>query len=90
MLYQARNKYEQRLRYKLKKLKKIVTFDILNNISENITKVQLTDSLGNANHAVSVVEKWIFDSNYENILAVDYKKINVTCFVLMKINTLQY
>ena len=30
-------------------------FDILNDISENITLVQLMESLGNVNHAISIV-----------------------------------
>ena len=30
-------------------------FDILNEISENVTLVQLMDSLGNVNHAISIV-----------------------------------
>ena len=35
----------------------------MNSISEYVTLVQLMDSVGNVNHAVSVVGKWIFDSN---------------------------
>ena len=38
-------------------------FDIMNDISENITLVQLMDSFGNVNHAVSIVLYWIFESN---------------------------
>ena len=30
--------------------------------------VQLMDSLGNVNHAISVFGNWIFDSNYEKAL----------------------
>ena len=48
------------------KWKKLVTFDVMNNISEHVTLVQLMFSLGNVNHALSVVGKWILDSNYEN------------------------
>ena len=40
-------------------------FDILNDISEDVTLVQLMDSLGNANHDISVVGYWILDSNYK-------------------------
>ena len=39
-------------------------YDIFNDITANITLVQLMDSLGNVNHAISVVGSWIFDSNY--------------------------
>ena len=34
------------------------TFDILNDISENVTLVQLMDSLGNVNHAIIIVGHW--------------------------------
>ena len=34
------------------------TFDILNDISENVTLVQLIDSLGNVNHAIIIVGHW--------------------------------
>ena len=40
-------------------------YKILEVISENFTLVQLMDSLGNVNYAISVVGKWIFDSNYK-------------------------
>ena len=48
---------EQRLYYKLETWKKMGTFDITNNISEHVKFVQLMDSLGTFNHAVSVVGK---------------------------------
>ena len=38
--------------------------DILNDISKNFTLVQLMNSLGNVNHAISIVGYWIFDFNY--------------------------
>ena len=58
------HKGEHHLRYNLKKWKKEGVFDILNNISENITLLQLMDTLGNVNHDISIVGYWIFDSNY--------------------------
>ena len=54
--------------YILSKYKKKVSYDILADISEHVTLVQLMDSLGNVNHAISVVEYWIFDSNYKKHL----------------------
>ena len=48
--------------------KKNDDFDILNNISEYVTLVQLMDSLGNLNYAISIVGHWIFDSNYKKAL----------------------
>ena len=48
-----RIKGEQNLKYILTIQKKIDAFDILNDISENVTLVQLIDSLVNVNHAIS-------------------------------------
>ena len=44
--------------------------DILNDIGENVTLVQLMDSLGNGNHDISIVGYCIFDSNYEKVLCL--------------------
>ena len=41
--------------YNLKKWVKKGTFDILNDISENFTLVKLMETLGNVNHAISIV-----------------------------------
>ena len=47
-------KGEQNLQYNLKIWKKNNDVDILNNISEDVTLIQLMESLGNVNHAISV------------------------------------
>ena len=52
------------------------TFGILNNINENITLVQPVDLLVNVNLALSVVGKWIFDSNYEKALPLSIELFN--------------
>ena len=70
---------DQNLRYKLEQWKKIDTFDILNNISNYVTLVQLMYSVGNFNHTVSVVVKWIFDSNYEKSLPLNIDSLNLIC-----------
>ena len=57
MLEKERNFGEKRLHYKLKTWKIMGTFDIMNNISEYISLVQVIDSFDNANHSVSVVGK---------------------------------
>ena len=46
------------------KYKQTGYYNILKDISENVTLVQLMDSLGNVNHDISVVGYWIFESNY--------------------------
>ena len=82
------NKGDHSLCNKLKKSRKLVTFDILNNISDHVTLVKLMDSLGNINHAVSVVGKFIFDSNYEKALPLTIESLNFFP-VLMKIKPSQ-
>ena len=61
-------KIEQIPQYNLTTWKKNDAFDILNDISEDVTLVQLTDSLVYVNHAISILGNWIFDSNYEKSL----------------------
>ena len=48
-------KGEPKMHYILVKYKKKQSYDILKGISENITLVQVMDSLENVNHAISVV-----------------------------------
>ena len=50
-----RNVGEARVKYNLIKYKKMHEYKILEDISENVTLVQLMDSLGNVNHTISVV-----------------------------------
>ena len=47
------------------------SYDILTDMSENVTLVQLMDYLGNLNHATSVVGYWIFESNYKRALVLN-------------------
>ena len=51
-------KGEQNLRYNLTIWSENNAFDILNDIREDVTLVQLMDSLGNVNHAVIIVRHW--------------------------------
>ena len=48
-------KGENKLRYNLSIWKKQFAFGILNGISKYVTLVQLMDSLGNINYAISIV-----------------------------------
>ena len=64
MKYMAHNKDGQRIHYNIKNWKKKGRFDIIQDISENINLVHFMDTVGNVNHAVSIVGHWIFDSNY--------------------------
>ena len=57
----------------------MMLFYILNEISEDITLVQLMDSLGNVNHAISVVGNWIFDYNYKKSLFLKQELLDLIC-----------
>ena len=59
---------EYHLKYNPKKWKNMGVFDILNDISENVTLVKLMNTLGNLNRAINIVGYWIFDSNYKKPL----------------------
>ena len=54
-------------------------YKILEDISENVTLVQLMGSLGNVNHDISVVGNWIFDSNYEKVLVLNRASLDMIC-----------
>ena len=41
-------------------------FDILNDINNDVTLMQLMETQINVNHAIIIVRSWIFDSNHEN------------------------
>ena len=59
------------------KYKKMGEYNILEDFSENVTLVQLMDSLGNVNHAISDVGSWIFDSNYERALVLNKASLDM-------------
>ena len=68
MLGSAQNKVEKYLRYEIKQWKIKGSYDIINDFRENITLVKLMEKIGNMNHAVRIVGKRIFDSNYKKDL----------------------
>ena len=61
------------------KYKKMGEYKILEDISANFTLVQLMDSLGNVNHAISVVGSWIFYSNNERALVLNRSSLDMIC-----------
>ena len=65
MKNKLRHKGEHHLRYNLIIWKNKGDFNILDEISENVTLVQLMDTLLNVNHSISIVRSCIFDSDYE-------------------------
>ena len=54
-------------------------YDILTDMSEHVTLVQLMDYLVNVNHAISVVGYWIFDSNYEKVIVLNRELLDMIC-----------
>ena len=54
-------------------------YKILEDISANITLLQFMDSLGNVNHAISVVGSLIFDSKYERALVLNRSSLDMIC-----------
>ena len=68
MKHIRRRKVEQNLQYNMMIRNKNDDFDILNHIIEDVTFLQLMDSLGNVNHAINKLGRWIFYSNYEKEL----------------------
>ena len=55
------------------------SYDILKEITEHVTLVQLMNYLGNVNHAISVVRYWIFDSNYKKLLVLNRESLDMIC-----------
>ena len=70
---------ERHLRYNLKVWHKTDDYDILNNISEYVTLVQLMDSLVNVNCAIIIVGYGVFYSIYEKSLCLTQESLYVIC-----------
>ena len=79
MLSNRINKGEARVHYQLIKYRLMGEYKILEDISANVTLVQFRGSLGNVNHAISVVVNWIFDSNYERALVLNRSSLDIIC-----------
>ena len=72
-------KGEQKVYYSMSNNKMRDYFYLLTYISEHVTLVQLMDSLGNANHYISVPGYWIFNSDYENALVLNRESLETIC-----------
>ena len=68
MLDKEKKIVNQRLRLNIIQWKNQGIFYSLNYISDHVTLFQLIDSIVNVNHAVSIVGKWVFDSNFNKYL----------------------
>ena len=72
-------KGELKVNYSLMKYKQTGSYDIMRDISENVTLFQLIDLLVNVNHYISVVGYWIFDSKYEKALVLNRASLDMIC-----------
>ena len=72
------------------KYKKMGDYKFFEDISANVTLVQLMDSLENVNHAISVVGSWIFQSNYERALVLNKASLDMIFAHLLVKNKLLY
>ena len=72
-------KGKQNLQYNLTIWKKNDDFYILNYISEDVTLVQLIDSLGNVKSDNIIVVYWVFDYNYEKALFLTQELLDIIC-----------
>ena len=72
-------KAKPRVYYSLRKYKKKGSYDILIYISEHVTLLQLTDSLGNVNNDISAIGYCIFDSSYDKSLVLNRESLDIIC-----------
>ena len=79
MIYRVINGGEHSLYCKITQWKKKGSFDIHHDTSKNANLVQLMDTVGNINHAVSIFGHWIFESNYKNATLLKTKLLNIIC-----------
>ena len=47
---------------------------------QNVTLLQLMESLGNENNATSILENWIFDSKYKKSLYLTQELLDLICY----------
>ena len=79
MIDQERKIGEQHLRYRIMKGKNQDSFYAFNDISDDVTLLYLMDLVGNVNQAVSIVGKWISDSNFRRYLPLWVESLNLMC-----------
>ena len=64
-------KSEPKVHYSLVKYNKKGSYDIPIYISGHVTLVRFMYYLRNLNHAISIADYWIFDSNYKKSLVLN-------------------
>ena len=72
------NKGKQRRRYKLKQIE-MGTFYTLNDISSNVTLVQLMNTFGNVNNSVVIASIWIYYLIYYKETPLVQLSLDIIC-----------
>ena len=65
------------LRYYMKVWVRKDDFEIIKNVSEYVTLMQLMESLENVNNAISILGYCIFESNYKKALCLSQSSLDV-------------
>ena len=71
MLKTEKHKGKPKVYYNLGKYKNMGSYDVMTDITEHVTLLQLLYSLVNINNSTNVFGYWIFDSNYEIVLVLN-------------------
>lgn len=79
LLGHHKRKHEKKLKYTVEEWKGSPEFDIFCDISPFPTVCRLIDGSFGTGHCVTVCNKWIFDSNFENAFALTRKALNDIC-----------
>ena len=77
MTDRVRDKFEQHHNYKMVQWKKTVEFDILNDISDHVTLVQLIDTDGNVHHSVNINRCSLYKYNDKRALTLIKKSLDI-------------
>ena len=79
MTDKVRNKGGKQHCYSLEQGKLASTFDIINDMSEYVTLVQLVDNPVNLSYAVAIPGVWTFDANYKRYLTLAKQSLGLIC-----------
>ena len=63
----------------MQEFKHVEQVNVLEDLYNGATMVQLEDILGNTSHCITFSGKWIFDSNFECGLPVSIESLHMCC-----------
>ena len=70
---------EPRLRLGVQGVKNIASMNLFSDFYNGARIVQLEDILGNQSHCITIVGRWIFDSNFERALPLCIESFHMCC-----------